>query len=552
MKIALKHYLNVLKERDELEVLIVNILISEGFHIVKIPTRGKREFGVDIAAYRNERGEYHLYLIQVKSGPLDRKSWDTGVNSVRTSLSEAIDKDFSWAHPPSDTSPHKHLIVAFNGYEHEDVKELTSGFRRRETANHRKLQIDFWNESTLLEKIEKSLSLEGLVPTIDPINFKKILAFADIPHHPFVQLRALLTELSAGTITKEAHKVRRLFSTVRVITRVVATYARAGGAFANAVIATEISILTLAHWCQENKVFTPTTKEQFEMLLTDYASDLSLFLERLSPLFAHQYGLALSGITETFDYPTRTFEILSMASIYALLSMHLGLDSEKQACLWVDEIIQNNPSAERPLLDNHGVSIGLAMLVYLYAKDPNGALQYARAVLDNLALRSKMRMPLPELRNRLDFVVESLATGKKPPRFTDSSSTILPLLFEVLLAAESRYWENFYQDVKGVFSDIDLQLWYPSTDYGKHIFRHELFDGAMETSIELPENTQAFIDASRNRHAFYSSEYPDDKFTNELNGFVLFISFRHYKTPIFPFFWRDLIPAISSGACGPA
>src|SRR5690606_3981460 len=101
-------------------------------------------------------------------------------------------------------------------------------------------------------------------------------------------------------------------------------------------------------------------------------------------------------------------------SIHALLLMHLGMDGQWQAALAVDRLIVNNPSSHRPLLDNHGVPICLAALVYMHSPVPSHAAHYAIRVLDNLAIRKRLRRPLPELRNDLDAVTEAIASGKKP------------------------------------------------------------------------------------------------------------------------------------------
>lgn len=111
MKIAADHYLSVLRERDELEVLLRNLLAVEGYAVIKKASRGKREFGVDVAAYKRQGDGYHLYLFQVKAGDLDRSAWNDGVNSVRTGLTEAIDKPFNAFASIPATPVKRHLVI---------------------------------------------------------------------------------------------------------------------------------------------------------------------------------------------------------------------------------------------------------------------------------------------------------------------------------------------------------------------------------------------------------------------------------------------------------
>lgn len=541
MKLAIDHYLAVLRERDELEVLLRNLLIVDGFTVIKVASRGKREFGVDVAAYKRQSDGYHLYLFQVKSGDLNRTAWNDGVNSVRTSLTEALDKPFAvFADLPSQPV-RRHIIVVFNGYEKDDVKDLVSNFAIQETASRPGTSISLWNQSVLVTKVEESLVSEGLMPNVEGLVLKKALAFADVPHYPFDELKTILHGLTARTTASDASRVRRLFTTARMISKMIAAYARQGGTYKNAVLSSEITILHLASWCQENAVFTPTAKEMVDLLLNDYALELQSFMAKLRPLFDLKHGLYIGGTSELLEYPLRTFEVLGLASIFALLSIHLGLDGQRQAALAVDRIIGNNPSSQRPLLDNHGVPICLAALVYMYSLEPSIAANYAIRVLDHLAVRKKLERPLPELRNDLDAVTEAIASGKKPIAYIEDSSTIIPMLFEFLLLMDEESGAEAYDAYRETFTSIDLQHWYPPSNYGEKVFGAELHGGMTETEVQLPANFLDFRKEVLERHRLYSLEWPLDTFSNRVNGFVLLIAFRHFQTPVFPHLWRQFI-----------
>lgn len=541
MRIAIDHYLSCLTERDELDVLLRNLLVVEGYEVVKKASRGKREFGVDVAAVKREADGHHLYLFQVKAGDLDRATWNVGQNSVRSSLEEAVDKPFEAFTVLQAPPIRRHLIVVFNGYVKDDVADMLDGFVGVQTKYHSDTEITYWNISTLGEKIQTSLVNEGLIPIVDAMLLKKTLAFADVPGYQFAELKKILGTITTNQTSSAANKIRRLFNTVRIMNRMVGEYARQGETYKNAVIASEITILHLAHWCQTNCFYTPTIIEHFDYLLEDYALDLQTLFEKLLPSIRLQHGLALGGFTEQVEYPVRTFEILGLASVYALVKMHLGHSDYKQALTLVDLIISNNPSSHRPLLDNNGVDICLAALAFLYDEAAAAASSIGGRVLTGLVKRKRLDRPLPELYNNLDSVIEAIGYGTKPKAYVDSSSTMLTMLFEFLLFDRSEEITELYNDYRKDFEEINLQVWYPSAKYGDKIFSQELRDGLMETHINLPNDLTDFDREVKQRHQNYSSEWLTDAFSNRVNGFIVFMAFRHFKTPVFPFFWRDFM-----------
>src|ERR1700761_1786179 len=93
MKLILTDYVNTLKEDKELDALIVDILKARGINIISGPDRG-RQYGVDIYAVGpdfEDKNIEKVFLITVKQGDLDRRTWNTETNSAYQSLNEIKD-----------------------------------------------------------------------------------------------------------------------------------------------------------------------------------------------------------------------------------------------------------------------------------------------------------------------------------------------------------------------------------------------------------------------------------------------------------------------------
>ena len=93
MKLLFTQYLASLKERDELDVILPDLLCEIGLNVLSRPARGTRQHGVDVAAVGTLPGDVRsLYLIAIKPGDLRKKrGWDNGEQALRPSLNEILD-----------------------------------------------------------------------------------------------------------------------------------------------------------------------------------------------------------------------------------------------------------------------------------------------------------------------------------------------------------------------------------------------------------------------------------------------------------------------------
>lgn len=87
MRLVIKDYLSQLKEKDELDFLICDLLLQMGYITDNRPETGNRQYGVDIRARKGRE----ILLGVIKQGRLNRANWDSGPNAVRQSVNEIRD-----------------------------------------------------------------------------------------------------------------------------------------------------------------------------------------------------------------------------------------------------------------------------------------------------------------------------------------------------------------------------------------------------------------------------------------------------------------------------
>ena len=91
MKLIFMEYLASLKERDELDVIMPDLLSEIGWTVISRPGVGTKQYGVDVAAIGIDGMEKKLFLLSIKPGNLTRSDWNSRDQSLRQSLDQIQD-----------------------------------------------------------------------------------------------------------------------------------------------------------------------------------------------------------------------------------------------------------------------------------------------------------------------------------------------------------------------------------------------------------------------------------------------------------------------------
>src|SRR5450631_28160 len=93
MKLLIRAYLSLLKESQEFDAIIADLLLAMVIVPISRAQIGVRQAGVDIAAVGPASdGRRTLFLCVIKRGGITRSDWDgTGPQAVRPSLDEIQD-----------------------------------------------------------------------------------------------------------------------------------------------------------------------------------------------------------------------------------------------------------------------------------------------------------------------------------------------------------------------------------------------------------------------------------------------------------------------------
>ena len=153
MRLIIKDYLLQLIEKDELDLLLCDLLLQMGFITDNKPETGNRQYGVDIRAHNSKE----ILLFVVKQGNLTRQTWSSGPNAVRQSLEEINDVYLGFL-KGNDRKKKIRIVVATNGMIDEAVRPQWDGYTSKySNAQGMNVQFEFWNIDLITDLLQKHL-----------------------------------------------------------------------------------------------------------------------------------------------------------------------------------------------------------------------------------------------------------------------------------------------------------------------------------------------------------------------------------------------------------
>lgn len=163
IQLVLSHYLAGLRERDELDALLPELLKAMGHSVLSRPQIGVGQAGVDVVStMQDEAGIDEVYVFIIKFGDVGRGDFYGGKQAIDPSVREACN-DFIRNRLPEHLQPlRKKIILVSNGVL---LQEAQSGFSAlsKDVAERPLCNLDFWGTDQLTPWIEQHLFDETLL-----------------------------------------------------------------------------------------------------------------------------------------------------------------------------------------------------------------------------------------------------------------------------------------------------------------------------------------------------------------------------------------------------
>lgn len=559
MKLLFRQYLASLREREELDAILPDLLSELGYMVFSRPKRGTAQAGVDIAAVGiDDDGERKVFLFSIKQGDLTRRDWDGTPQALRSSLNQILDTYIATKIPKRYQALKIVICVVVGGDIQEQVRTDVTQFMARNTTGT--ISFDEWNGDKLAGLLLRGILREEIMPKGLRSHFQKAVAMVDEPDIAMQHFGRLVVELSkeAATDPERLRVARQLYIALWVLF----VWGRDAENVEAAYQASELVLLYI--WNLLRPLIGKKAKKANKALtlVLNYTINLHITIagelleKKILPHVGVRDGISIAIRTRTHvDVNLRLFDILGRIALTGLwVHWLIGHDTdlarktkaETQVARLASmgyQLIDKNRALFLPLQDQQAIEIAL-FLVLVGAL--NGNKEDARAWLQEMTQRLALtvqthgRYPcvFGEYRELIAHPRERTDEYRKE---ATSGSILIPLLAAFLAALGDTASLETLVALKGKeLEHCTLQLWMPdaSSDDGLYVGTHD--HGVALTDLPLSASGSDLLNTV---HDACDGSKDFDTLTAIATGHwpIVLTACRHYRLPVPPQFWINMV-----------
>jgi len=545
MKIVLAEYLQSLKERGELDVLIPELLSAMNMSVVTRPSRGTRQSGVDVFAVGKveETEDEKVYLFSIKPGNLTRIDWDgNSEQALRPSLNEILDSFIPNRIPTEHQKKDIVIVVALGGRILEATLESITGFMGQKTTG--KISFKTWNCDDLSDYILKYLFNEKIMTEKIQSLFSKALAMVETPQ---VSLRygELLLKQIIDVKSDNPRKVLVSLRQVYLCVCVLHGWAKDRDNLEAAYLVSELCLLRSWKIVKDQFQSNSAIQELFNELILKHVSITTEFLlVHVLPYVGVKYGLSFAvGSTNPLDINLKLFDLLGRIATEGLVCIWFSeqMNEEERAPLlvYIESLknsialmINNNPVLSTPIKDDQAIDVFLAcMFMTCNNECTEYIVKWLTGIFDLASLSLSTNRQYPCVFGQYQ---ELLHHPKREEGYKEEA-TIASVLYPALI-----YWlnalgkievcERILAFLKDNLSHCTLQWWYPDEETEEALYLNSASHGRailFENDGKLASIVGA-IEQENENSEFLSS------LSAMVNGMVpiIILACRRYRLPV--------------------
>ncbi|MCF3476659.1 hypothetical protein [Stenotrophomonas maltophilia] len=469
LQLVLQNYIGSLKERNELDALLPELLIAMGHSVLSRPQTGVPQAGVDIlSSYTDSDGNEQLYLFIIKFGDIRREDLFTGQQAIQPSAREAC-TDFARNRlTEAQRSLLKNVVVVSSGVVKQEAATGFAGLADEVNARSG-FTFDFWGIDQLTPLIEKHIFDETLLLGHGKSELRAALAglgdsqasIRRFEHFVEKVLTMPGSEHGDSPATKRRKFLRRC-AAAAMGHGVLVVWGGTENNLKPAVVGGEY--LALRMWSSAvhlGLIEDAEFQRRLNATLMLHVHTLMDYFHKTAPVLKRPRALVRHRPNPVF-YADVVFEELGRLSTLLLLLQRMeGVEEQRRVVLQdIVAIINANSIVVRPLLDGQGIDLSLIFVALLRegAEDAVGAIlqgviqQLRRAVINN------ERLPVDT-----DLLEDAIAvhfTGEASERDFFKTTTLVPMLATITSVIQNETGLAVLRDLVPRLSGVTLERWY--------------------------------------------------------------------------------------------
>ncbi|UYG06680.1 hypothetical protein [Halomonas sp. M4R1S46] len=553
MKLILKQYLSGLKERSELDAILPCLLSQMGLNVFISPTRGVKEYGVDIAAVgKIGDAQEKVYLFSVKAGNLTRSTWSGNTDqALRPSLDEILDAFIPSRIPPEHKTKPIVICMCFGGDVSSGIRQEVTGYTSR--MSNDSLNFEEWNGDKLSDLIIENLLQQELLPNDWQSLLRKSLALLDEPQASHIHFQRLVREILNG-IDDDTDKITRSLNCVNLCLWVLFSWCREGRNLESAYLSAEFSALYA--WRVRKASSKTKVVSAYEGLLETYNKITNNFLDEcIIPFVDQQHAISVAVNSPcSIDINLKLFDLLGRLAVKGQWLLHHlsqnyiknpptnGENQEQEAIRKELEsttrsiklMVVNNPALLSPYSDSQAIEIFLA--VHLLTQNSDHDI-FVKDWLEHLVDRSTFSYKTNSMYPCNLYTYEQLLSHKNLEEHTASYKEKITrgsILYPTLLLFSELHQQNSLSQsiekfIREELSHCTLQYWHPNSSSEENLYTNTSAHGS--SSVINDPSAKAVIE-----HCYEDCKHSSDfwQLSAVKNGYLplTLIASRYYRHPV--------------------
>lgn len=563
MKLILTQYLAGLREREELDAILPDLLSQMGLNVFSRPGRGTRQDGVDVAAVGSiEKEPETVYLFSVKPGDLTRSDWHSvSVQSLRPSLEDILDAYIPSRLPAQHRDKPIVIVICIGGVVREEVRPAIKGYLEEKSGP--KVSFVEWNGDRLADLIQKFFLSDGLITDDTRSSFRKSLSMLDEPETAYKHYVDVLNAITAEIGSQPAKDVRAIRQ-MSVCLWVLYSWARDIGNLEAAFRCSELTLLyawtVMARYVEKKGKNAAAVKSSFMTILHTYLQSTGDFVVKciLGPAQIQDGISSAIRTSNGLDVNLKVFDLLgriaSLGCWYYWNILHFAENEDQhdqlvgaQAGLsecagTIKRMIKHNPVLFLPIKDEQVIDVSLAVLVLSIDSNNEEDMEFwVSEMLRRARFSYTIHGNYPAIIDGYNDLLDHPKTGDEEYRGRVTSASVLYPM--IALWAGIYGWDRLYEDV-GSFQTEDLshsnfQFWYPNEESESHLYLNTDRHGTTLSGLDTRLSKEEFVSQSFEEIESVSSE---NRLTAFKYGFwpIVLVACRHHRLPIPVEFYRDV------------
>ncbi len=559
MKLIIREYLASLRERDELDAMLPDLLTEMGYLVFSRPGRGTRQYGVDIAALSPKIGkERKLYLFSVKQGDLTRADWDGTSQALRASINQIRDVYIPTSVPTEYRNLKVVVCLVFGGDIKEAARLEVEQYLARETTPM--FSFEEWNGDRLADLILSGLLREELLPDPMRSHLRKAVAMVEEPDISFSHFRSLVDGIVARPKNTQADQITKARE-INICLWILFGWAREANTVEAPYRASEYAILRiwdiLKPFLGSGRRIGISAGMIFNELVELHFTIWDTLAAKILPHVAHRHALSTAvGSFANLDVNLKLHELLGRMALRGLwLAWSQGRSTQLPSRIekpnmaletivqQLFQLIDNNPGLQSPVADQQAIDVTLALMLFaVHGGYQTVIASWVKSLVQRTRYAFFSHAAYPSCKNSYWDLVEHPTDKTDEYRKEATPGSILyPMLamwaagcgeFEALTLMSS-----FVEEGLG---HCNMQLWFADSTTETFLYSGGEHHGDMLCNIPISSDGKETFE-------YVTAECHSNDHLSKLSAITLWhwpivlMACRHHRIPVPPQMWTSLL-----------